>query len=43
MPGVAWPGGRVSLPDVSPLAAGRETFEEIGVPQAAVGDRRITG
>ena len=34
---VAWPGGRVEPVDVNPLAAGlRETFEEIGVPQAAV-------
>ena len=34
---VAWPGGRVESADVSPLAAGlRETFEEIGIPQAAV-------
>ena len=34
---VAWPGGRVEPADVNPLAAGlRETFEEIGVPQAAV-------
>ena len=34
---VAWPGGRVESADANPLAAGlRETFEEIGVPQAAV-------
>jgi len=34
---VAWPGGRVEPADANPLAAGlRETFEEIGVPQAAV-------
>ena len=34
---VAWPGGRVESADVNPLAAGlRETFEEIGVPEAAV-------
>ena len=34
---VAWPGGRVESADVNPLAAGlRDTFEEIGIPQAAV-------